>query len=72
MATGRLPADALHKLRAAEALGPDAVCLVDGELVFRDVADAEMCAGFWTVTEFSCAGATASEILIALPAKAAA
>jgi hypothetical protein len=73
LAGGRSPIDALHKLHA-EALGPDVVAIVDGELVFRDPADQELCAGFWKITECQRDGTASSEIeiLIPMPARAAA
>jgi hypothetical protein len=42
--TGDGPLHALHQLHA-EALGNEAVRLVDGGLVFRDPADQEKCSG---------------------------
>jgi hypothetical protein len=65
------PLEALHLLHA-EALGKEAVQIVDGQLVFSDPADQEMCAGAWTVVEFRRNGTAASEIPIAMPTKVAA
>jgi hypothetical protein len=59
------PLEALHLVHA-EALGERAVQIVDGQLVFADPADAEECAGSWTVTAFGPAGAATTTIEIAL------
>jgi hypothetical protein len=57
------PLDALYRLHA-EALGKAAVAIVDGQLVFANSADQEMCSGVWTVTEFRCTGAVTTTIEI--------
>jgi hypothetical protein len=48
--TADSPLEALHKLHA-EALGFDAVHLVDGHLAFANTADQELCAGAWRITD---------------------
>jgi hypothetical protein len=62
------PIEALHLLHV-EALGAKAVQLVDGQLAFRDPANAEECAGVWSVTAFGPAGSVVAEILIAPAAR---
>jgi hypothetical protein len=67
------PTEAMHKLHA-DAFGTKAVRLVDGELVFQDPADQELCAGLWRVTECRSDGTAAdeTEILIGWPERVAA
>ena len=67
------PIHALHELHA-EALGRDAVALLDGVLVFADPDDAALCAGVWKVTELARNGSDGSttKIRIAMPVPVAA
>jgi hypothetical protein len=70
--TGSPPTARSGIASAARALGFDAVRLVDGHLVFADLADQELCAGVWRVTEFRRNGNTTVEITIPAPVAAAA
>jgi hypothetical protein len=65
------PLEALYQLHG-EALGPKAVAIVDGALVFSDPAEQELCAGSWLITELRAAGATSTTIEIMPPQRAAA
>jgi hypothetical protein len=69
--TAASPLEALHRLHG-EALGFDAVRLVDGHLVFTDPAEQELCAGAWRITEFQRNGTTSSVVEIPAPVPAAA
>jgi hypothetical protein len=53
----------------AEALGFDAVRLVDGHLVFADPADQAICAGAWRISEFRRNGTTSRVVEIPAPVR---